>query len=122
MTEKHSITITTTTAATVTAYSTSYVKGVVLMVDYKRSTSAPISSTADLSITTKDSSCSVLTSLVVGAASFHTAPRLTIVNTTNGAISNEGGLIPVDDERIAVAVTNSSAAAQTGTFYIYEQR
>jgi len=119
MTKKHTVTF-LSTAKTYTAYSTSYVKGVVLSVAYAKGSPA-ISSTATLEITSKDSSGRILGSRTVGSAAFELAPRLAVVNSTNAAIANTAALIPVADELIAVKVSASSATGQAGTFYIYEQ-
>lgn len=122
MVRKHSVTVTSTGGAGTASNgsSTSYVKGCILSVEYLKGATA-FSATADLAITTVDTSHNILTSLAIGSANFLKSPRSVIVNTTNGAIANFAGLIPVDDERIKVTVTNSSKAAQTGTFNIYEQ-
>lgn len=119
MTRKHSISV-LLTAMTETFTSTSYIKGTVLSVQYIRSGATPISSTAGLEIKTEDSGFTILGSLTVGSASYTKAPRLAIVNTTNAAIDNESGLIPVADERISVTISASSAIGQIGTFNIFE--
>jgi hypothetical protein len=114
---KYTASVTTTTSSTDNFY-TEVANGSIRAVQYVRSTSSPISSTADLSITGEVSGINILTSLSVGAASFIKVPMGTAVNTTNGSITAFMA-VPVAEERIKVSVSESTAASLTGTFNIY---
>ena len=114
---KHSMSF-VNTATTYTQTSTGYIDGLIYAIQYKPSTGTVISDTADLTITTEDSSQILLDSLSVSTG-FLKAPRLPIVNTTNGAIANSGGLIAVADERFKVKASKTTSTGQSGTFYIW---
>ncbi len=110
---KHTASITTTTASTDSAY-TPVANGIIRAIKYDGN----ISTTADLSITSETGGLNILTSLTIGTTTFQKYPVAVTVNTTNGSITNYA-YVPVSEERIKVAVTNSSAASQTGTFNIF---
>ena len=113
--EKYSLTLTMSTSLTDTEY-TPVCNGAIMAIGYTKSTSATISSTATLAITTETSARNILTSMAVGGSNFLKCPREVVVNTTNGAVSNESALIPIANERIKCVVAASSAASLTGTF------
>ena len=115
--QKHSMTW-VNTASTHTQISTGYLHGIILAVQYIASTSVAISSTADLTITTADSSHKILDSLAIGA-SWQKSPANTVVNTTNGAITNESSPIPVADERFNVKISKTTSTGQSGIFHIW---
>jgi hypothetical protein len=115
---KHSLTF-TNTASTHTQTSTGYANGRILAVQYIYSTGNTISSTANLTITTAESSQTILDSLTVTAGSWMKYPRPAVVNTTNAAITNESGWVPVADERFKVKISKSTSTGQTGTFSIW---
>jgi hypothetical protein len=117
---KHSISVVAGTSKGDVEY-TNVINGVVRAVQYAKSTSGALSSTATLAIETAVTGVSVLSSLTVSTGSWVKAPALTVVNTTNGAITNAHRMIPVDNERLKLTIAATSVAAQTGTFYVYSE-
>tara|TARA_Y100000310_G_C20411449_1_gene682193 strand:- start:208 stop:582 length:375 start_codon:yes stop_codon:yes gene_type:complete len=115
--EKGSITVAITTGLGFTGYAGPF-NGVVHAVEYVKSTSAAISSTATLSVKSEVTQHDILTSLAVGAASFVKYPRGTVVDTTNGALAAYDK-VPVSGERVELTIAASSVAAQAGTFHVY---
>lgn len=115
---KHTETI-VNTATTYTSTGTVHVNGLLHMIRYERSTSAPISSTADLTIKTKNSVITLLDSLAIGGASFNKIIRSSVVNTTNATISGVAGFIPVVEDVINITIAKCTSINQTGTFHFF---
>lgn len=116
--KRHSVTILTTTATTGTFYTSQVLNGPVSAVRYRKGTTG-ISTGATIALTGDRTGIAVL-SAAAGSASWTKAPRLTVVNTTNGAITNSYAPIPVAQERVKVVVSNSTKSGQGGTIEIYE--
>lgn len=114
---KYTVTV-SATASTKTCYTTEILNGYVHAIRYVKSTSGPLSSTADLDIQGTTSGISVLTSLAVGSASFTKYPRVACVNSTNGALTWYDR-IPIHEETLKISVSKTTAGANNGTFYIY---
>lgn len=106
------------TASTYTSTGTVQVNGLLHMIRYERSTSAPISSTADLTIKTKNMATTLIDSLAIGGASWNKVIRSSVVNTTNATISGVAGQIPVVDDLINITLSKCTSTGQTGAFYL----
>jgi len=106
------------TATTYTSTGTVQVNGLLHMIRYERSTSAPISSTADLTIKTKNMQTTLIDSLAIGSASWNKIIRSAVVNTTNAAFASVGGHVPVVDDLVNITLSKCTSTGQAGTFYL----
>lgn len=111
---KHSVTLTTVgTSSNVTAYTTDIGYGYVNRITFRLGT---MTTTADITITTADSSITIWQQSNIIAAETSILPRMEIVTTT-GTTAGTKEPIMVVNERIKVVVDNAGDA-KTGTVEI----
>lgn len=111
---KETVTITGSTGGAITGY-TSVVNGGIAYIRYVKT---DLSATSVVTITAENSSHAIF-SMALGSASWSKAPRIILVNSTNGALANDYGYIPISEERIKVSVGATTSSTQTGKFVIY---
>lgn len=117
--ESVSVTVAVSTSGA-TAYTARPMNGLIHAVEYVRGSASQLSSTATLTIKGSVTGNIILDSLAVGGASFFKYVREnTVVDTTNGAVTTVACMVPVVDERVSVAVGDTTGNNLSGTFNIF---
>lgn len=118
------VSIVTSTSGADSEYTSDPVNGLVHSVVYTASTSAALSSTCAVTITSETGGLTIYTTTNMNSTGFTVCPRLVdeVIDSTGGQVGTTDGnvaMYPVYNERILVTVTEGTSDSLGGTFDVY---